>query len=73
MSQRVGGSLWREGSYRETCVGGSKITCLVARSGEKAVIGEACWWEKNHTVVEKAVIGRSVLVGATSQVAGRSI
>ena len=52
MSQCFGGSLWREGSLRAVCVGGSLDSVLVARFGDKAVYGPCVggslvavfWW-----------------------------
>ena len=77
MSQRVGGSLRREGSYREMCRWEQNHSVQEARYGEKANIGRRCW-DKNHNVlvacfVEKAVIERRVLVGVTSQRVGGSL
>ena len=40
ISQCFGGSLWREGSFRESCVG-------VARRFFSEVV---CWWERRHSV-----------------------
>ena len=107
MSQCFGGSLWREGSLRAVCVGGSLDSVLVARFGDKAVYGPCvggslvavfwwlalarkqftgrlCWWGAYTQssggslvfffffcliarVVDEAVFGSGVLVGATSQ------
>lgn len=39
-SQWLGGSHWREDSYREVCVGGKKVNgVLLSPFGDKAAIG----------------------------------
>ena len=73
-SERVGGSLSRDGSYRETCVGRSKTTaCWRLALPRRQISGDVCLWEKNHSVLvarfrEKAgIIWGRVSVGAKSQ------
>ena len=69
MSQCFGGSLWREGSLRSGCGGGSLDSVFwwlaVAR---RQFTGRVCWWELRHSFLmarfgEKAVYGPCVLVG----------
>ena len=77
-SERNGGSLWREGSYRETCLWEPNHSVLVAGLRELAATGRHVLVGCNRSVLvcrcgEEAVFGRRMLMGAESQRCGRSL
>ena len=51
----IGGSLWREGSYRETCLRDHSDMLLVARFAELAVI-RICGLDQNHSLVVTCLV-----------------
>ena len=77
-SERVGRSLWQEDSHLKTRIGEGDIrACWWLALARRRLSEELCWWEKIQSALvfrfgRKAVIRRSVLVGAKSERLGHS-
>ena len=73
-SGRFGGSLRREFDFRESAVGGRKVTAFWwLAMVRKLLSGVGCRWKRSHMVAnfgEKMIFGTRVLVGAKSQCLG---
>ena len=69
-SGRFGGSLRREFGFRESAVGGRKVTAFGWLAfARRWFSGVGCRWERSHMVAsfgEKMIFGIRVLVGAKS-------